>query len=223
MAQSTLAEVIAWLTEKGGLVRTVEENLLHNMCRELGWRQHGAAAQERLRHMLYELAARRTVVLEFHPDDQSRIAMVCLAEKSAEAVELARLRAQLQERRDQVGELRGQLQAAAPDVAAALQLAEDAEAAKQLAQDQLADVRQQLTTLQATIDEEIRQVRAAHPRVQDKQEIRRLTNLLRVVRGELDRRDQELHQATELAAGIPGYQAQIRALRRTAPKATSEI
>jgi len=211
VAQSTLDEVRAWLDRKGGLVRTLEESLLQNACRELGWR-YSTASQERLRHLLYEMAARRMVVLEFHPDDPSRIVMVCLAEMSEEAVQMATLRRQAEELHATIASLRTQLQAAAPDSAAALQLAQEAEEARQLLQDQLAEAQRELLELRATIQEEIRQVRAAHPRAQDRRKIRDLTRTLTLLRAAQDDDQQELARLGELAGGIPGYQTQIREL-----------
>jgi len=211
VAQSLHDEVLAWLSRKGGRVRVLEENLLHNACRELGWR-HSAAAQERLRHLLYEMAARRFLVVEFHPEDASRIVMVCLAEMSDEAVQAGRLHQQVQELHATIASLRTQLQAAAPDSAAALQLAQEAEEARQLLQDQLADVQRELRELRATIEEEIRQVRAAHPRAQDRRRIKDLEHTLHVLHAAHQDACRELERLTELADGIPGYQTQIREL-----------
>jgi chromosome segregation ATPase len=162
--------------------------------------------------MLYEMAARRMIVLEFHADDPSRIVMVCLAEMSDEALELAQLRAQMQELHNLVGSLRGQLQAAAPDSAAALQLAEEAESARQLTEDQLRETQRQLRDLQATIDEQIRLIQAAHPRVKDQRRIRELTHLLNVMKDALDYETREKNRYREEADSIPGYQEQIRRL-----------
>ena len=212
MAESNIDSVLAWLAQKGGRVRTVQESLLQNACRELGWRQHGTAAQERLRHVLYEMAARRLVVLEFHTEDPSRIVMICLTEMSDETIQLEALHKQIKDLHGVVTGLRGQLQAAAPDSAAALQLAQEAEDARQLVEDQLAQALRELGDLRATIEEEVRAIRAEHPRAKDQRRIRELTHTLHVLRQAYEDDERELVRLNELADGIPGYQAQIREL-----------
>lgn len=212
MSDSISEDILTWLTRRGGRVRMVEESLLQAACHEIGWRHHGTAAQERLRRMLYEMAARRQIVMEFHAEDPSRIVMICLAEVWDEAIQLETARRQIHSLHGAIAELRTQLQSAAPDSAAALQLAQEAEDERQLTEDRLVETQRQLNDLRATLDEEIRLARAAHPRAQDQRRISKLTHQVDVLRDAHTRDLAEVKRLKELTATIPGYQAHIRQL-----------
>jgi chromosome segregation ATPase len=167
--------ILDLLRSRSGEIRAESaENLLQTFCNELALKKRGSAEQQ-LRQLLYEMAARKQVDIEFDDADADRITAVRTTEGHKDA-EIARLMRKLSEMHQLVGQLRSTIQANAGDVEAAAGLVAEADQAREEAENALQLLSAEHAALAASVAERVALAQAGHPRAQDR---RRITGLER--------------------------------------------
>ena len=143
MLGETATQVRSLLKRRGGECRVdaQDDSLLKQLLGELGQRRQGKVELDRLRQVLYEMAARGLIAVEFASAESDSIVAIKLVAASHND-ELSRARAELTAAHHTIADLQTQVQRNAGDVQAAAELALEAEAAAAAATAELAELRQ---------------------------------------------------------------------------------
>lgn len=182
-------EIEAYLHAKGGSSRTNTNGVIVVTGR-------GKFKINELRAMLYEMAARQRIHIEFDPRDHDRIVSICLPGQSDQAKELAQLRSAHAALHEELAAIRTKMQHDRADVEAAEQLVAEAQTASLALADQLRIAKQQLVA-----------ANAGHPRAKDRRRIGYLE-------ARVEAQHSEIKQLRLLANSVPGYEAEVAELNR---------